>query len=60
MKYILERRNVDDEWHMWGTYSDKSLSQMIQACMELAVAGYEMYYSLRIRKVDENGETNIL
>lgn len=59
MKYILEQK-VDDKWCVYGTYTEKSLAQLVQASIMLSQYGFTMYDTLHIKAVDSNGETHIL
>lgn len=59
MKYILEQK-IDDKWCAYGTYTEKSLAQLVQASIMLDENGFKMYSGFRIKAVDDNDKTHIL
>lgn len=59
MKYRLEKK-VEGAWHVYGTYTEKSIAQLIQAAVLLSKCGYEMYENLHVVGIDGDGKTHIL
>lgn len=58
-KYRLETL-VDGKWRMHGLYPEKFISQMAQAVSDLRAKGFEMYKTMRLVEVTDDGESRIL
>lgn len=58
-KYRLETL-VDGKWRMHGFYPEKFISQMAQAVSDLRAKGFEMYKTMRLVEVTDDGESRIL
>lgn len=57
-KYRLETL-VDGQWRMHGLYTGKFISQMAQAVSDLRAKGFEMYKTMRLVEVTDDGKSNI-
>lgn len=58
-KYKLEKL-VEGKWCMHGLYTEKFISQMAQAVSNLRAKGFEMYKTMRLVEITDDGKSRIL
>lgn len=52
-KFKLKAKK-DDKWTFLGMYPDKFIEQLCAAVESLVKAGFEMYKSIRVERVDDD------
>lgn len=50
-------RLVDGEWQMYGMFSANFIQQLAAAVEALVKAGFEVYKTIRVVEVGEDGES---